>query len=248
MSLQSGTRLLTSGDFQREQLEVEVLAGSVEYSVPLQIEIDRIWNDVTRSHKRFLFDGQIASLLDYKVTNKKLKLILQQTSYKNFYVLDVLQGFTLNPPVRTNALAICAVTVTSDNMVIVGKRNRHLAEGSGSWHVPAGTLDHRVLEGMHPFDLIEDELKEEFNIQDNEISEITCIGLGINDGYNKPEILTRILLKSGSEKIRSKMDKAIDFGEHSEVRFIPLKELQTFIDQHPITPIGRLCIDQFLKA
>ena len=229
-----------------KDITTEVLKKSITFPIEVCNYIDRRWKEETAKNKSYLFNGKVASLVDFKGDLKSLHLVLQETDYKSFFVTNILNDDVLAEQYFTNTLAICAVTITSDRRVIIGKRSSILAEGEGLWHVPGGTCDEEVLAGSNPFDLIVRELKEEFNIDQSEMDNMKCIGLGKNLVYRKPELLGSIQLNVTAEKVMSKMSIASDFNEHTEIQFVPETELGEFLKKNRISPIGRLCLERFI--
>ncbi|MFO7659476.1 MAG: NUDIX hydrolase, partial [Candidatus Cloacimonadaceae bacterium] len=141
-----------------------------------------------------------------------------------------------------NALAACAVVETMDGTVFAGLRNERLAETSAVWHVPGGTLD----QALNPIDFMKQELAEELNIAEQDIRQALCMGLAENLIMQKPEFLCYFHLNLNEQQLAAKLLNAPDKDEHTEFVFVPLEELQDFIEVHSFAPIGKAAVKLYL--
>ncbi len=223
-----------------ESVKVVVNKEHAIYSDDVIKQVCCYWESLSKS--KHLFDGTNAILEEYSFDDGILTITLKPGNYSEFYCLNIKQ---ILPELYTNTLAICTAPITSDNLIVIGKRSQSLAEGNEEWHVVGGTFDERVLNGMSPTSFMKEELKEELNIDSADIEEISYLGLGINHIYHKPELLTYTKLSIKSEELIEKMREAIDFDEHSEIEFLQFDEIKSFLLEKKVAPIGELCINRF---
>ncbi len=241
--MSSNAEILADFIGDKEQILITVDSMKALYSEQIRDKVDRLWDRIVKDN--YLFNGIVANLHCYSFSEDKLMLTLREDEYRYFYALNLKNAV---PDNYTNTLAICSVVVTADKMIVIGKRSMLLAEGNEEWHVPGGTIDERVLMGMHPLDMMKAELEEELNISESDIISIKCIGLGVNHVYHKPEILTYTELSINSQELSQKMEFAKDFREHSCIRFLKANEIDDFLCKNKIAPIGELCLERFMKV
>jgi 8-oxo-dGTP pyrophosphatase MutT (NUDIX family) len=171
-----------------------------------------------------------------------LYLKVQASDYKSFYGTNICNTGPLLKNELTNPLAACAVVETTDGTVFMGRRSEKLAETSGLWHVPGGTLS----DAINPLDAMRRELAEELNIAAEDIQSAVCLGFAENLLMKKPEFLCYFHLKLNERQVTAKLAEAKDSDEHDEFVFVPLEELEDFIDVHPFAPIGKAAIRLYL--
>ncbi len=247
-------KCLINKRFSREDIVFETSKELKHYPEHIKQLIEDTWEKLQQSTpnpEKYLYNGIVYSLCDYKLLNDKLVLKVQPTDYKS-YIGTNIQNIKIIKDKNNlaNILAACVVPITSDDYCIVGKRSNKLAEGTAQWHVVGGTVeskDDNLLEPEHPYDLILKELKEEINVSENQINDLVCTGFGLSIYNNKPEFLFKARLSIGIEQLRSIINLAKDYDEHSEYRYIKTDELNEFVSKNTFSPIGELAIKMFLE-
>lgn len=239
---------LYSKPLKKEDIRIEIRNGKRRYSQDVENLIDKVWNNLLKESNRFLFNGSVVSMLDYKVINSVLVLEVQETDYKSYIATNIhcFDRFE-NKNEMANVLAACVLPITKDDYCLVGKRSEKLAEGKQQWHIIGGTLEYSH-ETLCPYELIYKELNEEVNIDSSMIERLECTGFGLTVCNNKPEFTFYARLNISLSDLQETMSSAKDFEEHSEYRFISIDEISDFIRQNNFTPIGKFAIRQYFKT
>ncbi|MDZ4121093.1 MAG: NUDIX hydrolase [Candidatus Cloacimonadaceae bacterium] len=251
-----------------EQIDLEVLPGKKTYPPQIKKMINRAWVEATQNPAIKIFNGRVVSLCG--VIQNSLdeagvfKCQVQQTDYKSFYGTNVVNSMYIQDSSHlANALAACVVAETTDATIIVGCRSGNMAEGSGVWHVPGGTLEfpettqeHKDLKkllklpytraaALNPVLTMMRELREELNIASGDIIEALCLGLGENLQMKKPEFLCYFRLGLSSDEVQEAMSNAVDRDEHGTVSFVPVEDIMDFCRTYRFAPIGIAAITRY---
>lgn len=232
--------------FAEEEILLHDLQEKKLYSPKIQALIESEWNEVIQNKEIFIFNGAISCLDRFEVVENKLHIYYYESDYKSYYGTNLKNSKNLKDKSElANTLAVCTVVETADEMIIVGKRGKHLAEGTSLWHVPGGTLEYYPERVNHPFEVMRRELLEELNLKD--ISKMICLGFGENLSFRKPEFLLYTRTNLTSAAIKADLKNASDFNEHSEIRFIPRKDISEFMISHNFTEIGTAAVQLYLE-
>lgn len=232
--------------FEEQEIILHDLGKKKIYSPTVQNLINEEWKKVKENKDIFIFNGAVSCLDSFEVVENKLHIYYCESDYKSYYATNIKNSKLLQEKSElANTLAVCTVVETSDKMIIVGKRGKHLAEGTSLWHVPGGTLEYYPERINHPFEVMKRELVEELNLSD--ISSMICLGFGENITFQKPEFLLYTRTALTSKEIASNLTGASDYNEHSEIRFIPCNEIENFIIEHNFTEIGTAVIQLYLE-
>jgi ADP-ribose pyrophosphatase YjhB (NUDIX family) len=233
-------------NFEENQIILHDLHEKKIYPPSVQDLIDSEWNKIIENEDIFIFNGAVSCLDRFAFVENKLHIYYYESDYKSYYGTNIKNSKILNDKSElANTLAVCTVVETSDKMIIVGKRGKHLAEGTSLWHVPGGTLEYYSDRVNHPFQVMKKELLEELNL--TEITSMICLGFGENITFKKPEFLLYTTTKLTSEEIKATLEKASDYNEHSEIRFIPRDLIKDFITNKNFTEIGTASIQLYLQ-
>lgn len=241
-------RILFTGCFTDADIHIEVAAGKRQYKAATRRLINAAWQDARLDPGLQIFNGPVFSLLSILQsrgqTSAKDELFLrvQATDYKAFFGTNISNAHRLPGTELANPLAVCAVVETTDGTIFAGKRNTKLAETSEVWHVPGGTFN-RV---AGPLAIMQDELAEELNITESDVSKAFCLGLGENLLYLKPEFLCYFHLNLSEKQLADRILEAKDRDEHTEIAFVPMEELADFNLIHPFAPMGKAAINLYL--
>lgn len=234
------------GSFQEDDIVLHDINLKKSYSDRVQALIDSEWEKVSADKDTFIFNGAVSCLEKFELADNKLHIHYYESDYKSYYATNIKNSKVLSDKSEfANTLAVCTVVETADETIIVGKRGKHLAEGTSLWHVPGGTLEYYPEKVNHPFDVMRKELLEELNL--TSISSMTCLGFGENMNYKKPEFLLFTTTSLTSEEVASNLANASDFNEHSEIKFIHRNEIEDFITNNNFTEIGTAVIQLYLE-
>ena len=127
-----------------------------------------------------LFDAPLFRFVSAQATDEQLTLTLGDTSYRE-YVTTRVPEFALAHPCQDlgNALSVCSVVETSDEAVLLEKR-QGVDVYVGRYHVIGGfferTLDTDQGELPDPFAAMRREIREETGIQADDIRDQYCFG------------------------------------------------------------------------
>ncbi len=242
-------KIIYKGIFQEEDFRFEIVPGVRKYKTDAMKLINEAWQEAKFNPIIDIYNGKVISLLSSFMTSNaetgrdQLYLKVQRTDYKSYYGTNVCNPYRIPKTELSNVLAACAVVVTKDGTVFTGLRSDRLAEVSGVWHVPGGTFS----EVINPIEMMRKELKEELNISAEDIKKAVCLGFGENLIMRKPEFLCYFHLKLTEKQLIDKMPDAVDKDEHTEYAFVPIEELQNFIEIYTFAPIGKACITRYLE-
>lgn len=242
-------QIIYKGVFTEADFSFDVIPGKRKYQDATRKLINEAWQDARLNPNLDIYNGKVISLITIAMTNNHatgrdhIYLKVQATDYKSFYGTNVCNPRIISKPELSNVLATCAVVETVEGSVFVGKRNEKLAETSGVWHVPGGTFNVVI----NPIALMKNELSEELNVADNDIQYAVCLGFGENLVMKKPEFLCYFHLNLTEQQLSDKLINAKDLDEHTEYVFVPMEELEDFIEIHPFAPIGKACVRRYLE-
>lgn len=248
MSHVTDFQIIYTGIFTEADFHFEVLPGKRSYKAATRKLINAAWQDAKLNPNLDIFNGKVISLISSAVTTGKetgrnrIFLKVQETDYKSFYGTNVCNPGVISKPELANALSVCAVVETVEGTVFAGLRNERLAETSGVWHVPGGTLSAAI----NPIDFMKQELAEELNVSEEDIQSSLCLGMAENLLMKKPEFLCYFHLNLNEWQLSDKLLNAPDKDEHTEFVFIPMEELQDFTEIHSFAPIGRAAVQLYL--
>jgi len=235
--------ILHEGLFIPERIKYELIGEIRKYPENINTHTEKRWKELKRINPDY-FDGRVYSFINHRINNGALELKIQETDYK-YYLTTNCDSYP--PDMKTawaNILALCCVVETSDHKIIVGKRNVNLAENINMWHVPGGNLD--AISGQDTFStMMLKEIKEEINIQPDDIDYMVCIGLGLCIANNKPELLFYASSLLDEFSIRRKLSFASDSNEHTDIQFIKKEKIHDFVNDNSFAPIGKAAIHQY---
>src|SRR6266571_1137220 len=151
----------------------------------IQAWMDTLWQQklaTARENDIPLFDAPLFRLVSAKSQpDGTLHLVLGDTSYKEYVTTrapEFAQGRTREE--LSNALSVCSVVETSDNYILLDKR-QGVDVYVGRYHVIGGfferNLDSTDSQQPDPFGAICREIREETGIQLTDIREQYCLGV-----------------------------------------------------------------------
>lgn len=249
MNVNPEFRIIHKDCWGRDDFIFTRIAGKRSYDEPTKDLIRAAWAAARINPHLILFNGRVLSLLEADLRENpatgrsQLCLQVQYSDYKSFYGTNLSNPYRLGKEKLTNPLAACAIVETLEGTVFVGERNPNLAEVSGFWHVPGGTLDGVI----NPIDFMSRELSEELGITAKDIQSAVCLGLAENLIMRKPEFLCYFHLSISEQEVVAKLAGAVDKHEHKDYVFVPVEELADFVLMHPFAPIGKAAVQLYLE-
>ena len=175
--------------------------------------------------------------LTFSKNEEGLVLKLCRTDFGEYLLTDISHPewcLIYGDEYMSHPLSISAVTLTTDNYLIIGYRSNSVIGESGKIQtLPGGFL--------HPPDSIMEttmkELSEELAVNREDISEVLMQGIALVHPSGKPEILLKITLNISSSEILSR--HGIDKWEFKKIITIPntRKIIEDFINsEQNLTP------------
>ncbi len=230
--------------FRENKISILPQEGPKKYSEDTQKMIDKGWTEAL-SEGLDLWDGNVTGFLSSRIEGGMLLVETITTTYKSYIGTNIrnLSEIKDNNELA-NCIAACVVVETADNKLIIGMRSHKVAESRGIWHFCGGNM-----EPHHdsPYTTIRNELVEELNVEKDDIDTLICTGMGRSFSNMKPEFLFYCSLKHTEDEFAEKMKKAIEYHEHTEVRFVPSCEFKNFAAEHRLADIGSACANQYFK-
>lgn len=234
---------LFKGKFLKEQIVLHQIFEEKTYPDYLNKLINSTWETEIKENN-YLYNGDCYSLLNVEQSKGAIICQVQKTNYKSLFGTNIKNiALINNKEEMANALAACVVIETSDNLIIVGRRNAKMAEFVSLWHVIGGTLESYGEVPEHPFDLIIKEIKEELAVPESAISDLYCMGMAVPECNNKPEFLFYCKIIQSSEQVKLSYQSAKDKYEHEEICFIKLTDFYDFVKDKCFSPVGRAAIE-----
>ncbi len=148
----------------------------------IQAEMDELWQQklaLAHQQGQRLFDAPLFRFIAATTqSDGSLHLVLGNTSYKE-YVTTRTADFAKKHLRQNlgNPLAVCSVVETSDNYILLDKR-QGVDVYVGRYHVIGGFFERELDMGIQPdpFAAIRREIREETGIQASDIKEQYCLG------------------------------------------------------------------------
>jgi 8-oxo-dGTP pyrophosphatase MutT (NUDIX family) len=176
--------IIVHGLYSPEQLDIEYdPAQRMPVTTEIQAEMDHLWQQkLVQAHQqnRRLFDTPLFRFIAANAQKDGfLHLLLGDTSYKE-YVTTRTRDFAQNHARKHlgNPLAVCSVIETSDNHILLDKR-QGVDVYIGRYHVIGGFFERELDMGTQPdpFAAMRREIREETGIQAADIASQYCLGV-----------------------------------------------------------------------
>jgi hypothetical protein len=203
-----------AGDFSPSQVEAKRVRSTLALPPKLKRSIESDWAKAIRKKGKLLFDGPLCRVESWQREPYGLKLRLSRTSYKWFWGTN-LRRLKLPASQLANALGLSAVVQSSDDYLLLGRRNNKVAYHPNRVHPFAGSaVDVDVFAEMRR------ELAEELSFTQSDIAEIRCIGVAEDLIIRQPEVIFHVL----STRTRAEIVQRLDRAEHSTIWAVPAKK------------------------
>jgi 8-oxo-dGTP pyrophosphatase MutT (NUDIX family) len=228
---------LATGDWGAEQIRVTQVPGGRRIVPEVERLIDGAWHQAQSRPGIRLFDGPMCRLESWRVEHDVLRLTLSDTSYKPFF------GTNLSNPelaerygrdVMANPVGVSPALRTSDNFLLLGRRNSSVAYYPSRIHPFAGCLepkDQGDLTGA-----VRRELYEELSLSDRDILDVRCTGIVEDRELRQPELIFRAEVSLTRVEIESQ----VHADEHHDSVAIPATRdgIEQMIADPALTPVG----------
>ena len=137
---------------------------------------------------------------------ERLSLDLSVTSYKPFMGTNLAHpelADQFGRDVMANPVGVSPALHTSDNYLLLGRRNATLAYYPNRIHPFAGALEPRDQGDL--FAAVRRELGEELSLKEPEIIEMSCTGIAEDRALRQPELLFRVRTTLTRDQIESQV-------------------------------------------
>ena len=222
--------LLAWGHFGPGQLLVRWFEDVRPTTATLEALIAREWELRTAEAKQsdqILFNGSLARYLRHANRNDCLTLDVGPTDYRAFVGTNLYNNHRLPEfgwdrfanPVGTTGLLI-----SSDGMLVLGRRNQRVAFHGGYLHTIGGSLEaiDRAGEGaMDGFAGVRRELEEEVGVTESDLLGIECVGLARDTQIHQPELLFEARVGVAAAALADRLDADDPHQEHTRLEFCP---------------------------
>lgn len=220
-------------------------------------KIEKEWKKAKRSNK-YLFNGPLYRLSDFKEKGEKLILNLGYTNFKELIGTNQLffsdkkffnylkrlgekEGNYLK--YFSNGLAVGAVIQTKDDYILITKRAKKTESYPEAFHTIAGHPEPKKDKTIE--NSIAREIKEEINLSKNGYK-IYLLGLVRNNQTLKPELIYTIKAKKNLAEILIKKEEF----EFESIFGLKKKDLKKFLNSYPqreFCPPGLAAWEIYLK-
>jgi hypothetical protein len=200
--------ILAHGLYRPNQLDI-IYDPSLRMptSPTIQAWMDALWEQklaLAREQKIPLFDAPLFRLIEAEAKpDGTLHLALGDTRYKEYVTTRVPEfAHGRKREELGNALSVCSVVETSDDYILLDKR-QSVDVYVGRYHVIGGFFerdrDSTTSKQPDPFGAISREIREETGIQQSDISEQFCLGVVYDTATPHAEMcfLTRLSIPLG---------------------------------------------------
>jgi hypothetical protein len=209
------------------------------FSVPpdVQNRIDRDWDAVMRQLHGHLFDGPMCRLERFEAIGDTLHLALSRTSYKYHYGTNIREP-TLAERLGEQALArplgVSCALVTSDGILLMGRRNENVAYYPSRIHPFAGAVEPAAR--VDVFDEVRRELHEELHLSPDDLTDLRCVGVVEDYLLRHPEVIVLVRCRL----TRAELDRQVDTKEHHTSFAIEptQRSIDAAVDDPLLTPVA----------
>jgi hypothetical protein len=225
------------GTWSPEQIHVSWTA-STRPSIP-EVEqlIDGAWRETLQRPGIHLFDGPMCRLESLDAHEGAMHLRFSRTSYKPFLGTNLTNAHLADKygsEALANSVGLSALVISSDDFVMLGRRNDRVAYYPGRVHPFSGALEPR--DDLDVFDDIRRELREELSLGEDGIEQLICAGIAMDMSIRQPEMIFVVRALRTRQQIESQLDagehrgtwsaraarEAIENALHSDERFTPV--------------------------
>lgn len=232
--------IVAQGLFDRNQLVLSYDPSlRMTISSEMQAWMDTFWQEKLAQAKAQgtrLFDAPLFRFVKASIQENSLHIVVGDTSYKE-YVTTRVPEFAANRARHElgNALSICSVIETSDNYILLDRR-QGVDVYVGRYHVIGGFFEHNLDMAVgntqpDPFAAMRREIREETGIQSSDIREQYALGIVYDLATPHAEIcfLTRLYIPLADVQTRQPEDDEI---KQLHTLQITAESLRTFILRH----------------
>jgi hypothetical protein len=134
-------------DWRAGQIQTSWTASTRAVVPEVETLIDRTWSDAVAQPGIHLFDGPMCRLESWNAPSDKLHLVLSRTSYKAFFGTNMRNPQLADAhgrAVLANPVGVSPALLSSDNHLMLGRRNALVAYYPHKLHPFAGAIEPRA--------------------------------------------------------------------------------------------------------
>ena len=218
--------------------------------------VARVWEEQTEACRRagrLLFNGRMVRYLGHQVSDGGFHIEGGSTDFANFLATNLLnwrRGEELGWQWFSNPVGCSTLPVTSDGLLLLGRRSQRVAFHAGYIHVIGGGLeevDRREDGTVDAFGAARRELLEELMLAPEEVGEMVCLGMIRDPTIRQPELIFEAPLRLRWAEVAARLGPDDPRQEHAALLACPdeAEAILPFIRSNlPITPVavGALCL------
>jgi hypothetical protein len=189
----------------------QVIATTIESSRPIIPEIESViaqtWAEHSSRPGLSLFDGPMSRLESFQTRGPDLHLTLSTTSYRIFLGTNLCHANLaerFGRPALANAIGMSAALLTSDNKLVMGRRNDRVAYYPNRIHPFAGALEPKDVPNI--FDGIRRELAEEVKLQSKDVIDLRMLAIIEDRRLLQPEFIFTARTARAADQLCASLD------------------------------------------
>ncbi len=177
--------------------------------------VDRAWGGAMARPGVHLFDGAMCRMESGRRVGDELHLSLSKTGYKTFLGTNLAHSelYATHADCFANATGVSTALVSTDDYLLLGRRNAKVAYYPDRIHPFAGALEAR--DPLDLFDEVYRELNEELDFSRTDIRSVRCIGIAEDVSIHQPETIFAVEADLTRDEIRRQVDDAEHCGSWS---------------------------------
>ena len=148
--------------------------------------IEEIWKNVTKENP-YIYNGDLVGIKQHQTAQNRLEVQVCKSTYKEFIgTRDSFYVKKFGMKNIANPLSVCALIITSDDKIVLGKRSKFVDLSKLKLTIPSGWIDPSKdlkFNKIDAFEVIKRETGEELGIYQNELT-LKCLGLVFNRMFN----------------------------------------------------------------
>ncbi len=208
-----------TGDWTPQRVQIAWTRSTRGIVPDVEQLIERTWNDALRQQPGVhLVDGPMCRVESWRASDDALHLVLSRTTYKAFLGTNMRNpqlADQYGPSILANPLGVSPALVSSDNFLLLGRRNASVAYYPHKLHPFAGAIEPR--EDLDVFDDVRRELREELSFDVGDVADVRCTGIVEDVALRQPELIFAVR----STRTRSQIESQVDQTEHGGSWSIP---------------------------
>ncbi len=206
------------GSWKPGQITIDWTGSTRPVIDQVERAIDTTWAEAMRRPGVHLFDGPMCRFEAMELRGDQMHLTLSTTSYKPFLGTNLRNAHLADVygrRVLANPVGVSAALLSSDQFLLLGRRNASVAYYPSRVHPFAGCLE--PAENLDVFDEVRRELREELAMKPGDIAELICTGIAEDLSLRQPEMI----FAATTRLTRRQVEAQLDPKEHRGVWSIP---------------------------